>query len=49
VCYLRPKGIDHLDTFLPLLKEVAESAQFLLAVISLLYLLELRRGRLICQ
>src|ERR1700730_15581184 len=30
-CYLNPEGIDHLDPFLPLLKEVAESAQFLLA------------------
>jgi hypothetical protein len=39
-CYLNPKGIDHLDPFLPLLKEVAESAQFLLAVIALLNLLE---------
>jgi hypothetical protein len=39
-CYLNPKGIDHLDPFLPLLKEVAESARFLLAVIALLNLLE---------
>jgi hypothetical protein len=39
-CYLKPKGIDHLDPFLPLLKVVAENAQFLLAVISLLNLLE---------
>ena len=39
-CYLNPKGIDHLDPFLPLLKEFAESAQFLLAVIVLLNLLE---------
>ena len=39
-CYLKPKGIDHLDAFLPLLKEVAESAQFLLAIIALLNLLE---------
>jgi len=39
-CYLNPKGIDHLDPFLPLLNEVAESAQFLLAVIALLNLLE---------
>jgi hypothetical protein len=39
-CNLNPKGIDHLDPFLPLLKEVAESAQFLLAVIALLNLLE---------
>jgi hypothetical protein len=33
-CYLNPKGIDHLGPFLPLLKEVAESAHFLLAVIA---------------
>jgi hypothetical protein len=39
-CYLNPKGIDHLDPFLPLLKEIGESAQFLLAVIVLLNLLE---------
>lgn len=39
-CYLNPKGIDHLDPFLPLLKEVAEGAQFLLAVIAQLNLLE---------
>lgn len=39
-CYLNPKGIDHLGPFLPLLKEVAESAHFLLAVIALLNLLE---------
>jgi GNAT superfamily N-acetyltransferase len=39
-CYLNPKGIDHLDPFLPLLKEVAESAHFFLAVIALLNLLE---------
>jgi hypothetical protein len=39
-CYLKPKGVDHLGPFLPLLKEVAESAQFFLAVIALLNLLE---------
>jgi hypothetical protein len=39
-CYLKPKGIDHLHPFLPLLKEVAQSAQFLLAVIAVLNLLE---------
>ena len=39
-CYLNPTGIDHLEPFLPLLKEIAESAQFLLAVIVLLNLLE---------
>ncbi len=39
-CYLNAKGIDHLDLFLPLLKEIGESAQFLLAVIVLLNLLE---------
>ena len=39
-CYLKPKGVDRLDPFLPLLKEVAESAPFLLAVIALLNLLE---------
>jgi hypothetical protein len=39
-CYLKPKGVDHLGPFLPLLTEVAQSAQFLLAVIALLNLLE---------
>ena len=39
-CYLKPNGVDRLDPFLPLLKEVAESAPFLLAVIALLNLLE---------
>jgi hypothetical protein len=39
-CYLNPKGIDRLDPFLSLLKEVAESGQFFLAVIALLNLLE---------
>jgi hypothetical protein len=39
-CYLKPKGVDHLGPFLPLLKEVAQSAEFLLAVIALLNLLE---------
>jgi hypothetical protein len=39
-CYLNPKGIDRLEPFLPLLSEMAESAQFLLAVIALLNLLE---------
>jgi ribosomal protein S18 acetylase RimI-like enzyme len=39
-CYLNPKGIDHLGPFLPLVKEVAETAQFSLALIALLNLLE---------
>jgi hypothetical protein len=39
-CYLNPNGIDRLDPFLPLLKEVAERAQFLLAAIALLNVLE---------
>jgi hypothetical protein len=39
-CYLHPRGIDHLDPFLPLLNDVAESAHFWLAVIALLNLLE---------
>jgi hypothetical protein len=39
-CYLKPKGVDHLGPFLPLLKEIAESAQFFLAVLVLLNLLE---------
>ena len=39
-CYLTPIGIDRLGPFLPLLTEVAEGAQFLLAVIVLLNLLE---------
>jgi hypothetical protein len=39
-CYLKPKGIEHLTPFFPLLKQVAESAQFLLAVIALLNLFE---------
>jgi hypothetical protein len=39
-CYLTPIGIDRLGPFLPLLAEVAEGAQFLLAVIVLLNLLE---------
>jgi hypothetical protein len=39
-CYLYPKGIERLDPFLPLLKEVAESGQFFLAVIAFLNLLE---------
>lgn len=39
-CYLNPKGIDDLGPFLPVLKEIAESAQFTLAVIALLNLLE---------
>ena len=39
-CYLYPKDIERLDPFLPLLKEVAESGQFFLAVIAFLNLLE---------
>jgi hypothetical protein len=39
-CYLTPIDIDRLGPFLPLLAEVAEGAQFLLAVIVLLNLLE---------
>lgn len=39
-CYLNQNGIDRLHPFLPLLKEVAESAQFLLAAIAVLNLLE---------
>ena len=39
-CYLTPIGIDRLGPFLPLLEEVAADAQFLLAVIVLLNLLE---------
>jgi hypothetical protein len=39
-CYLTPIGIDRLGPFIPLLAEVAEDAQFLLAVIALLNLLE---------
>jgi hypothetical protein len=39
-CYLNPIGIDRLNPFLPLLKEVAESAQFLLTAIALLNVLE---------
>jgi GNAT superfamily N-acetyltransferase len=39
-CYLTPIGIDRLGPFVPLLAEVAEGAQFLLAVIVLLNLLE---------
>jgi len=39
-CYLYPKAIDRLDPFLPLLKEIAETGQFFLPVITLLNLLE---------
>lgn len=39
-CYLKPKGIERLNPFLPLLKEIAENGQFLLPVITLLNLLE---------
>lgn len=39
-CYLYAKGIDHLDPFLPMLKEVAESGPFLFVAIALLNLLE---------
>ena len=39
-CYLNAKGIDRLAPFFSLLKEVAESGQFFLAVIALLNLLE---------
>jgi len=40
MCYLNPNGIDRHGPFIPLLKEVAESAHFLLAIIALLNLLE---------
>lgn len=43
-CYLTSKGIEHLAPFLPLLKEVVESAQFLLAVIAFLNLFEVNPG-----
>jgi phage tail protein X len=39
-CYLYAKGIDRLDPFLPVLKEVAESGPFLFVAIELLNLLE---------
>jgi hypothetical protein len=39
-CYLYPKAIEHLDPFLPLLKDLAESGTFLLAATVLLNLLE---------
>jgi hypothetical protein len=39
-CYLNPIAIDRLNPFLVLLKNVAETAQFLLAAIALLNLLE---------
>jgi hypothetical protein len=39
-CYLNPNGIDRLHPFLPLLKEITGSAQFLLAAIVLLNVLE---------
>ena len=39
-CYLPPKAIERVDPFLPVLKDLAESGTFLLAVIVLLNLLE---------
>ena len=39
-CYLYAKGIDRLDPFVPMLKEVAENGLFLFVVIALLNLLE---------
>ncbi|MGH9680005.1 MAG: ATP-binding protein, partial [Candidatus Acidiferrales bacterium] len=39
-CYLLPKGIDGLNPFLPVLKEMAESGQFLFVALVLLNLLE---------
>jgi hypothetical protein len=39
-CYLSPKGIDRLDPFLPVLKELAESGPFLFMATTLLNLLE---------
>jgi hypothetical protein len=39
-CYLLPKGVDGLNPFLPVLKEMAESGQFLFVALVLLNLLE---------
>lgn len=39
-CYLLPLGIDRLEPFLPLLRELAESGPFLFLTITLLNLLE---------
>jgi hypothetical protein len=39
-CYLREKGIDRLDPFLPVLKEVVESGPFLFMATAVLNLLE---------
>jgi hypothetical protein len=39
-CYLLPKGIDRLEPFLPLLREMAEGGPFLFLTITLLNLLE---------
>ena len=39
-CYLKPKGVERLTPFLPLLEEVAEKGTFLLVAISLLNLIE---------
>ena len=39
-CYLLPKGIDGLNPFLPILKEVAESGPFVFVAMVLLNLLE---------
>ena len=39
-CYLFPKAIEHVDPFLPVLKDMAESGTFLLVAMVLLNLLE---------
>jgi len=39
-CYLKPKGVERLTPFLPLLEEVAGKGTFLLVAISLLNLIE---------
>ncbi len=39
-CYLFPKAIEHVDPFLPVLKDLAESGTFLLVAMVLLNLLE---------
>jgi hypothetical protein len=39
-CYLHPKGIERIDPFLPLLREVAETGTFVFVTIALLNLLE---------
>jgi hypothetical protein len=39
-CYLFPKGIDRLDPFLPMLKELAENGRFIFVATTFLNLLE---------